>query len=89
MACENKTMWALLEIHHDSDLGPDNLDFEYTITLHKNVEEARDFIDKRHNEIMQSELAKNNECIYQDDDIIFASDDWYRWVIKEVEVANG
>lgn len=82
----SKKMHAVLEIYHDSDLGPSIIDFKHTITLFKHLEEAKEFIDKRHYEIMQSDLAKNNKCILQDDDIVFESDDWYRWEIKEVEV---
>ena len=83
----SKKIYAVLEIYDDSDLGPRNVNFEYTITLCKHFEEAREFIVKRQNEIMQSDLAKNNECTQQYNDIIvFASDDCYRWEIKEVEV---
>jgi hypothetical protein len=82
----SKKMYAVLEIYHDSDQGPNNIDFKHTITLYNQIEYARNFIDKRQNEIMQSDLAKNNKCILQDDDIVFESDDWYRWEIKEVEV---
>lgn len=82
-----KKMHAVLEIYHDSDLGPMNVDFEHTITLFKNLEGAREFIGKRQSEIMQSGLAKTNECVQRDEDlIVFASDDFYKWEIKEVEV---
>ena len=78
---------AVLEIFHDSDLGPNNVDFEHTITLFKNKKSARSFINKRKRTVRMCPLAALNKItIDQDDLIVFASDDWYRWEVSNVEV---
>ena len=38
---EKRKMWALLEISHDSDEGPTDIDFEHSITVHPTKAEAK------------------------------------------------
>lgn len=90
MACENKTMWALLEIYHDSDLGPSEVDFEHTITIHPTKAEAEKARTRARRRVLNLPLSKTNEVEEKEDDlVVFASDDWWKWEIKEVQVANG
>ena len=87
MACESKTMWALLEIHHDSDLGSNNIDFEHTITIHPTKAEAKKARTRARHRVLKLPLSKTNEVVDKEEDlIVFASDDWWKWEIKEVDV---
>lgn len=89
MACKIK-LWALLEIHHDSDLGPDDLDFEHTITIHLTKAEAEKARTRARRKVLDLPLSERYEVEQNEDDfIVFASDDWWKWEIKEVEVAIG
>lgn len=84
---EKRKMWALLEIHHDSDLGPNDIDFEHTITIHPTVAEAKKARTRARRKVLNLPLSKTNEVEQKEDDlVVFASDDWWRWEIKKVEV---
>ena len=84
---EKRKMWALLEIHHDSDLGPNDVDFEHTITIHPTKAEAEKARTRARRRVLNLPLAKTNEVeVKEYDYVVFASDDWWKWEIKEVEV---
>lgn len=84
---EKRKMWALLEIHHDSDEGPTNNDFEHSITIHPTKAEAKKARTKARRKVLKLPIAKTNEVeVKEADFIVFASDDWWKWEIKEVEV---
>lgn len=83
--------WAVLEIHHDSDKGPTDFDFEHKITVFTQLGDANVFLAERRNQLRRSKLAKTNEIVIDEDTdtgflLVFASDDWYELKIKCVEV---
>lgn len=80
-------MWAVLEIHHDSEKGPTNVDFAHAITLHAAQTGAFAYVRRRADEIRSSPLAKANELEFDDGfELTFASDDWWKFEVHEVEV---
>ena len=89
MECKTKTMWALLEIHHDGDLGPDDVDFEHVITIHPTKAEAKKARTRARRKVLHLPLSKTTDVEVKEDDlVVFASDDWYKWEIHPVEITE-
>lgn len=79
-------LWAVLEIHHDSDCGPNDVDFDHKITLFRSQADAVLFMKKRVKAVRRSSLAKTNEIFEEGDRlIVFQSDDWYKWELYPVK----
>lgn len=83
---DTKKMWALLEIHHDSDKGPNDVDFEHTITLCNTEDDAIKARTLARRRVIGLPLAETNNIEVDNGDmVVFASDDWWKWEIYEIE----
>lgn len=88
MSKENK--WALLEIHHDSDKGPNDVDFEHTITLFNTKDDAIKARTLARRRVIGLPLAETNNIEVDNGDmVVFASDDWWKWEVYEVPNATS
>lgn len=87
---EDKKVWALLEIHHDSDEGPNDVDFGHTITLHNTEKDAKKAMAKARKHVLSLPVAKHNAIAESHSDmIVLQSDDWWKWEIYEIEYKSS
>ena len=87
MSKENK--WALLEIHHDSDDGPNDVDFGHKITLFDTEDDAiKARTLARRKVLWLPQFKKVNIEVDNGDMVVFESDDWWKWEIFEVPNAT-
>lgn len=78
-------IWALLEIHHDSDEGPSNVDFDHGITLFGTQDEAIKAKTVARRRVLNLPIADTNKVEIDDGDmVVFSSDDWWRWKIFKI-----
>lgn len=89
-------LFALLEIHHDSDKGPEDVDHEHKITLHPTMDDASAARRRAMDAVRNSEMAKRIGVLYAGDPdlvkpidpdimVVLRSDDWWKWEVHEVE----
>lgn len=87
---EDKKVWALLEIHHDSDKGSNDVDFEHTITLLNTKDDAIKARTLARRRVIGLPLAETNNIEVDNGDmVVFASDDWWKWEIFDVPTATS
>lgn len=85
-----ESAWALLEIHHDGDKGPEDVDFDHSITLYKTQDDAIKAKTLARRRVIGLPLSKTNKIEVDDGDmVVFESDDWWKWEIFEVPSATS
>lgn len=85
-----ESAWALLEIHHDSEKGPVDFDFEHSITLYKTQDDAIKARTLARRRVLELPQFKEDKIEVDDGDmVVFASDDWWKWEIFEVPSATS
>ena len=87
---EGKKVWALLEIHHDSDNGPNDVDFWHNITLHNTEEDVKKAMAEARKRVLSLPVAKHNAIAESHSDmIVLQSDDWWKWEVYEIEYKSS
>lgn len=87
---EDKKVWALLEIHHDSDNGPNDVDFWHKITLHNTEEDAKKAMAEARKRVLSLPVAEHNVIAgSRSDMIVLQSDDWWKWEVYEIEYKSS
>lgn len=82
-----KEIWVLLEIHHDSDKGSLDVDFDHVITLYSSKNEAIKAKDIARQRVMHLPIADTNAIVVDDGNmVVFASDDFWKWEIYKVQL---
>lgn len=85
-----ESAWALLEIHHDSDKGPGDVDLDHSITLYRTQDDAIKAKTLARRRVIRLPLAgTNNIEVDNGDMVVFESDDWWKWEIFEVPSATS
>lgn len=87
---EDKKVWALLEIHHDSDKGSNDVDFEHAITLLNTQDDAIKARTLARRRVLGLPIVETNRVEVDNGDmVVLASDDWWKWEIFEVPSAKS
>lgn len=87
---EDNKVWALLEIHHNSDKGPSDVDFEDAIMLYRTQDDAiKAKTLARRKVLWLPQFKKVNIEVDNGDMVVFESDDWWKWEIFEVPSATS
>lgn len=78
-------IWALLEIHHDSDEGSSTVDFDHGITLFGTQDAAIEAKTVARRRVLNLPIADTNKVEIDDGDmVVLSSDDWWQWKIFKI-----